>query len=173
MDCHVPGSRLQLLHAALGRARRAFPRPVAGRTLRGILKLPPTTRRAGGTGSPMALSASAGSRVPVRSLGSCPLMIHIESSPVFSLKMLLNMVRFESGLMKTKIPKSNQKSKQQPSTGSHRRGDVTAGTGRRCGLGLLLHSSKLPSDKAVDVTGRDLEHKQPQCDASHNLILAI
>lgn len=28
------------------------------------------------------------------------------------LKMLLNMVRFESGLMKTKIPKSNQKSKQ-------------------------------------------------------------
>ena len=27
--------------------------------------------------------------------------------------------------------------------------------------------------KAVDVTGRDLEHNQPQCDASHNLILAI
>ena len=52
-SCHhdVQGSRLQLLHAALGRARRAYPRPVAGRTLRGILKLPPTTRRAGGTGS--------------------------------------------------------------------------------------------------------------------------
>ena len=84
-------------------------------------------------------------------------MIHIVSSPVFSLKMLLNMVRFESGLMKTKIlPESNKKSKQQPSTGSHRLGDVTAGTERRCGLGLLLLSSKLPSDKAVDVTGRDL-----------------
>ena len=26
---------------------------------------------------------------------------------------------------------------------------------------------------SVDVTGRDLEHKQPQCDASHNLILAV
>ena len=24
-----------------------------------------------------------------------------------------------------------------------------------------------------NVSGRDLEHKQPQCDASHNLILAI
>ncbi len=24
-----------------------------------------------------------------------------------------------------------------------------------------------------NVTGRDMEHKQPQCDASHNLILAI
>ena len=33
LDCHVPGSRLQLLHAALGRARRACPRPVVGRAL--------------------------------------------------------------------------------------------------------------------------------------------
>ena len=68
LDCHVPGSRLQLLHAALGRARRACPRPVAGRTLRGILKLPPTTRRAGGTGSLRAPSylvcTSAGSPPP-------------------------------------------------------------------------------------------------------------